>query len=139
MLKGHGHSQKRKRFFVIASFLLIFLSGAYEGRAKSFISPEEAIDHVGEYVVVCGTVESSRYAFKSKGQPTFLNLDEPYPKKVFTALIWGSDRDKFEAAPEELYEGKEICVEGLISVYRNKAQIVVSEPSQITLREEGAG
>jgi hypothetical protein len=31
----------------------------------------------------------------SKGHPTFLNLDEPNPKEVFTILIWGSDRAKF--------------------------------------------
>jgi hypothetical protein len=25
----------------------------------------------------------------------FLNLDQPYPREVFTVLIWGSDRAKF--------------------------------------------
>jgi hypothetical protein len=40
-------------------------------------------------------VVSTHYASSSKGQPTFLNLDELYPKEVFTILIWGSDRTKF--------------------------------------------
>lgn len=130
----------RKFNFIIASFLFILLFGIHDIRADEFISPDEAIDHVGEYATVCGTVaSSSRYSIKSKGSPTFLNIDEPYPNQVFTALIWGDDRDKFESSPEEYFDGKDICVEGLISTYRRKAQIVVSEPSQITLRDSGLG
>jgi len=33
-------------------------------------------DHVGETRTVCGNVVSTHYGVKSKGQPTFLNLDE---------------------------------------------------------------
>lgn len=128
---------RKKLAFIIATFLLAASFG--ESCADEFILPEEAIDHVGEYGTVCGTVASSRYAVRSKGSPTFLNIDEPYPNQVFTALIWGSDRDKFEKPPEEYFEGKEICVEGLISTYRRKAQIVVDEPWQITLKDSGLG
>lgn len=131
--------RKGKFNFIIAFFLVVLLFGIHESRADEFISPDEAIDHVGEYATVCGTVASSRYSVKSKGSPTFLNIDEAYPNQVFTALIWGSDRDKFENPPEEYFEGKEICVEGLISTYRRKAQIVINEPSQITLKDSGLG
>ena len=40
-------------------------------------------------------VASAHYAERSKGQPTFINLDKPYPNAPFTVLIWGSDRGKF--------------------------------------------
>ena len=38
--------------------------------------------------------KSSPHALRHRqqGQPTFLNLDDPYPKEVFTISIWGSER-----------------------------------------------
>jgi hypothetical protein len=58
---------------------------------------------------VCGQVASATYAVRSRGRPTFLNLDRPYPRKIFTALIWGENRNKFSVPPEKLYNGKEVC------------------------------
>ena len=40
-------------------------------------------------------VASARLAERTQGQPTFLNLDAPYPKPRFTVVIWESDRLKF--------------------------------------------
>jgi hypothetical protein len=48
------------------------------------------------------------YAAKSRGNPTFINLDKPCPNEIFTVLIWGSDRPKF-GDPEESYRSKHIC------------------------------
>lgn len=95
------------------------------------LSPEQAIAHVGEHSRVCGVVASAKYASQSRGEPTFLNLGRPYPKHVFTALIWGKDRPAFPDPPESL-EGEAICVEGTIEVYRGRAQIIVESPEQIT-------
>jgi len=61
---------------------------------------------------VCGVVASARYASQSSGQPTFLNLDEPYPRQVFTIVIWGSARASFPEPPEQAYSDKRICVTG---------------------------
>jgi hypothetical protein len=54
---------------------------------------------------VCGSVVSTHYAPGTKGQPTFLNLDKPYPNQVFTVLIWGESRSKF-GTPESEYKGR---------------------------------
>lgn len=48
-------------------------------------------------------------------------------------LIGGADRSKFEKLPEKLYLGKEICVTGMIESYKDKPEIVVTEPSQIRI------
>ena len=34
---------------------------------------------------------SEHFAARSKGQPTFINLDAAYPHQVFTILIWDED------------------------------------------------
>ena len=74
---------------------------------------------------------SAKFAERTGGQPTFLNLGRPYPVHVFTALIWGANRGKFSYAPESL-QGAEICVQGTIAEYRGRAEIIVKQPSQIT-------
>lgn len=64
-------------------------------RAQKTLTAAEAKDHVGEVATVCGEVASTHYAATSRGNPTFINLDRPYPNEIFTVLIWGSDRAKF--------------------------------------------
>ena len=91
MLALHTRSQCRFTDFL---FLVFALNTAAQ---TSKITAREAKDHIGEVQTVCGKVASTHFASKSKGEPTFLNLDEPYPKEVFTILIWGSDRAKFGA------------------------------------------
>jgi len=63
--------------------------------------------------------------------PAVNNLDKPYPNQVFTVLIWGSDRGKFDKPPETLYAGKKICVMGMIQSYQGGPGIIVKDPSQI--------
>lgn len=94
---------------VLFLILFAFLSTAL---AQETISLEDAAKYIGQQKTVCGTVASAHFAAKTKGQPTFINLDKPYPNQVFTVLIWGSDRSKFEKLPETLYSGKDICVTG---------------------------
>jgi len=94
------------------------------------VSPADAINHAGQVATICGRVVSAKYATSANRQPTFLNLDKPYPNHVFTVVIWGSDRAAFPYAPELLAD-RQICVTGTIQVYRGKAEIIVSGPSQI--------
>jgi hypothetical protein len=96
------------------------------------ISAADAIHFVGQAATVCGRVASAKYASDANGQPTFLNLDKPFPNHVFTAVIWGKDRGAFRYAPESL-AGRHICVSGTVQLYREKAEIVVSAPDQLKM------
>jgi DNA/RNA endonuclease YhcR with UshA esterase domain len=99
--------------------------------AQHHLTASEAKGHVGETATVCGEVVSTRYAASTKGHPTFLNLDKPYPGQIFTIVIWGEDRGKF-GAPEETYRGKRACVTGKISEYRGVPEVIATEPKQLT-------
>jgi hypothetical protein len=112
-----------------ACFLFLLMAFCTPAQTNK-ITAREAKDHVGEVQTVCGKVASTHFAQGSKGQPTFLNLDEPYPKEVFTILIWASDRPKF-GAPETKYQDAKVCVTGKISSHRGTPEIVATEPSQI--------
>jgi DNA/RNA endonuclease YhcR with UshA esterase domain len=115
--------------------LLVLLIGTVlflPAQAQKKLNAAEAKDHVGETATVCGNVVSTRYASSTKGQPTFLNLDKPYPNQVFTVVIWGSNRSKF-GTPETDYKGKRVCVTGEITDYRGMFEIVVTYPKQISI------
>ena len=113
-------------------FLLICTVLVLPVQAQKKLTAAEAKDHIGETATVCGNVVSTRYASSTKGQPTFLNLDKPYPNQVFTIVIWGSNRSKF-GTPETDYKGKRVCVTGQITDYRGMAEIVATHPKQISI------
>jgi hypothetical protein len=98
------------------------------------LTAAEAKNHVGETATVCGKVVSARFASKSKGQPTFLNLDEPYPNHIFTVVVWGSDREKFGDI-EAKYGVKNVCVSGKITSYQGLPEIAIDDPSQIEIQK----
>jgi len=98
---------KSARSLITKCFLFSLLAFNTAAQTNK-ITAAEAKDHVGETRTVCGKVASTHFASKTKGEPTFLNLDEPYPKEVFTILIWGCDRAKF-GAPETKYKDATVC------------------------------
>lgn len=115
-------------FYSLILGILLIASSVF---SANNISPEDAINHIGEQATVCGTVASTKFSTKSGRQPTFLNLNRAYPNHIFTALIWGSDRDKFPNSPEIYYRNKRICVSGMIEQYKGTPEIIVRNPTQI--------
>jgi hypothetical protein len=114
--------------------LAITLAGSlsFVALAQKRISAAEAKEHFGENATVCGEVASTKYADSSKGQPTFLNLDKPYPNPIFTVVIWDNNRSKF-GTPEDSYKGKKICVSGKITAYDGTPEIIADDPKQIRI------
>ncbi len=119
---------KKFNLLLIMALLVGLVSIAY---SQDTVTPEDATEFIGQQKTVCGTVASAHFAAKVKGQPTSLHLNKPYPNQIFSVLIWGSDRNKFEKPPETLYSGKEICVTGMIQSYQGKPEIIVKDPGQI--------
>ena len=64
-----------KRFKLL--FLMALLAGVVSvACAQESISPEDAAKFIGQQKTVCGKVANAHFVAKSKGQPTFLNLDK---------------------------------------------------------------
>jgi hypothetical protein len=108
----------------------VLLAVSAVGQETKKIPAAQAGQHIGEHATVCGVVSSSRYLSSSHSKPTFLNLGKPYPNEDFTVVIWADDRQKF-GHPEDSYLHKNICVTGEITSYKDKAQIIARNPSQI--------
>lgn len=98
---------------------------AAEGR----YSAAEAAAHIGERTTVCGKVYNAK--FLSPEGPTFLNMGAAYPGNPFTVVIYAKSRDNFSYRPEQLLEGKNICVTGKVIDYKGKAEIIVNSEADI--------
>lgn len=64
---------------------------------------------------------------------TFINVGDKFPNSPLTVVIFKKDREKFKGSIEELFQDKNICVEGTLAEYKGKAEIIVSGPEQIHL------
>jgi hypothetical protein len=113
----------RRLPLMIAMFLMPVVAAAAP------LTPEDAAKHIGETSTVCGVVASAHYADRSRAQPTFLNLGQPYPHAIFTAVIFGDDRAKF--GEPERPEGKRICVSGTIKLYHGAPEIILHDLTQV--------
>ncbi len=100
--------------------------------AEPSILSSEVAEFIGQTRTVCGPVVDARHV-RSKGRPTFIYFDKPQPDNTFTVLIWGADRRKFPPNPEDYYEGKTICVDGLIREHSSGPFMEVSDPSQVSV------
>lgn len=107
---------------------IAFLAFGIPTFAESYTAAEAA-KHVGEQATVCGKVVSERTATSSRGAPTFINLDSPYPNQVFTILIWQENRAQTGPLPAQ---GTRVCATGLIRSYRGAAEIEVTSKSQLS-------
>jgi hypothetical protein len=109
--------------------LWAFASGAVTVR------PADAMGQVGHTAKVCGTVASAVYEAKSPGHPTFLTLISPAQPNVnpaLAAVIYGTDRAKFGSTREAALQGKRLCVIGFVSFFRQRPEMILSDPTQVS-------
>lgn len=120
-----------KTLSILSVFLL--LSSAVQAQQDDRLMAQDAINYVGEFAMVCGVIASARYLKDSKGGPTYLNFDKPYPDHDFTAIIFAKNRKNFKLAPETL-TGYKACVYGKVKAYKGKAQIELVVEDQLSVR-----
>lgn len=117
--------------------ILLRLFKTYEGTdaaagAAAFISSgtydyTEAPSHVGEYATITGKVVR---VYTSKTNTTFLNYCADYKTCPFTAVIFADDVGRF--GDPSHFEGQTLAITGKVTLYDDRAEIVLSKPDQIT-------
>ncbi|NBX39148.1 MAG: hypothetical protein EBR54_07025 [Flavobacteriia bacterium] len=103
---------------------------------KGFFNTQQALSKVGSTCTVVGKVVSAK--FSTKSEATFLNLDQSFPKQIFSVMIWKDGRKNFSYKPEVDLYGKYIAVKGRVDLDKNGVPgIMVEREEQIQLWEEG--
>ncbi len=116
-------------FLVISLIMSITIALAQKPSAEITIA--EAKDHEGEKVTICAEIKETFYNVKAKGQPTMLNFGDPYPKQTFSCVIWKDDMKNFNYEPAAYLKGKQVCVTGIIKIYKGKPEMEIHSQDQI--------
>ncbi len=89
---------------------------------------EEAHRHQGEGIVVEGTIVRTHRAEKV----IYLNF-HPNWKRYLTVVIHVKDLPLFPADPEKTYKGKKVRVRGEVKLYKDRPEMVVRDPENISV------
>lgn len=121
------------KHFTILSILVCLSSfaGADEKIYLAATATKELLAKEGQNIVVYGETEGSA---KPASGTNFVNFE----KADFFLVTFKSDLDQFpDGEPHAVYDEKRIAVEGTIAIYKDKPQIKLTSPDQVTFLEEG--
>ncbi|HEY0645355.1 MAG TPA: hypothetical protein VGD39_18190 [Nocardioides sp.] len=95
---------------------------------RSSVSWQDAADHVGERVEVCGPLRSTG----SDGDDRFFNLGAPYPEEPrFTIVVWDNPDS---VQPVNARTGSyRVCVRGEVSMYQGVPQMELGDGRRIDI------
>ena len=96
---------------------------------KNGIDVSEAANNIGKNVTVCSRIVSIR----ATSTITQISLEEKFPNCPLTIIVFAKSYPNFKTSLETLLKGKNICIKGVITEYKGKAQIVVEESQQIII------
>lgn len=114
------------------AILLAALAGSAPAMAQNLltVSPQAALNHTGERIIVCGRVASANFV---ADKSLLLAIDYPYPGQTFALQILPADHVKF-GTPELALLDKRVCGTGTIQLAQGRAQMTLRDPNQLALQ-----
>ncbi|WP_293741357.1 hypothetical protein [uncultured Pedobacter sp.] len=112
------------------SLLLSLTAVAFYSKSQTMILAKDVAQYVGKNVSICDSV----YSAKALDKLTLINLGGAYPKELITIVINKEDERKFPSEPSSMFIGNNVCVTGVVSDFKGKKQIVVTDPKQIVVK-----
>jgi len=101
-------------------------AGKASGQGGACVDFHEAGQHTGETVCVSGRVLR---VYTSRSESAFLDFCSNYRDCPFSSVIFASDRTKF--GDLTALNGREVEIQGRISVYNGRPEIVIRDPEQV--------
>ncbi|HRE10083.1 MAG TPA: hypothetical protein PK605_02105 [Ignavibacteria bacterium] len=105
--------------------LLMFIGISAISYSQDTVSTKEAKNFIGETKIVRGIVAS---IFVSNKGTVLINFDEPHPNATFVAVI---KTGTAEVSYADVKKGSIMTITGKIEEYKGKAEIIITEQSQI--------
>jgi hypothetical protein len=94
------------------------------------IAPGDASSHIGQTVVVKGTVDGVYTS--SRSGVTFVDMGGRYPDNAFKGVVFREDAAKFPNI--ESLMGKVIEITGRVRLYKGKPEIILRAASQLEVK-----
>ena len=91
------------------------------------IDIHDAANHYNEYVQVSAKV----YGHKALDNMTLVNLGAAYPDQLLTIVLRGDAKDIYNG-----WDGQTIGVTGKIVSYKDKPEIVVTDPKMVVVAKQ---
>lgn len=104
-----------------------------EELSGNFLRPIRSADapsYVGQKVLIKGNVAQ----VVARSKVVYLNIDGKFPKNKFCAVVFSDKLKLFNKINE--YEGKEVEIEGVISKYKDKFEIILNDPAMIRMAQK---
>ena len=122
-LKAYEHILKR----LFDAYRTSAAAGAAATVSDNVYDYTAVAEHVGEYASVRGILIK---IYTSKSGTVFLDFCANYKNCPFSGVIFADDVKKFDNLSR--YVGTNVTLTGKISLYQNKAEILLSDPKQIS-------
>ena len=111
----------------ILLIVLVTLTSSITVKAQQTFSEVEFNKNLGKTGTLCDTIYSLHIFSDTL---TLLNMGKAYPNQKYTVAIKGN---KINLDWTSL-KGKPLCVTGVFLLYKNRPEIVISEPDQINAK-----
>ena len=119
-----------KRFLGLTTCIAFLgLASAQDAKtnAPTRIPASDAARHIGKERIVTGKVAEVNQTDKL----IRLNFERPFPQQPFTAVIFAHRTNLFMELGE--LKGKTVEVQGKITIFRDRPQMVLSSTNQLTV------
>jgi DNA/RNA endonuclease YhcR with UshA esterase domain len=94
---------------------------------------EKIKEYDGKLITVVGTIKRVNKA--KSGKVTFINFGDDW-KSSFTCIVFEGDVEKFkDAGGLESYLNKNVKLTGVVTIYKDKPEIILKSPNQITVQK----
>jgi S1/P1 Nuclease len=93
------------------------------------ITAEDAEKYIGKKVIVCSMV----YSVKELPNINFINLGARFPDNPLTIVVFPDDKRNFKQGLG-VYDGKNICITGVIKEYKGNPEIIITDPQDISIQ-----
>jgi DNA/RNA endonuclease YhcR with UshA esterase domain len=125
-----------KSFTFLVTLLGLFCGAAPGQEAKTNppvrIQAADAKANIGTNAIVTGKIVDVHFSEKVVS----LNFEKPFPKQLFTAVIFATKTNLFPALDK--LKDKTVEVSGKIVEYRDRPEIIVNSTNQLKVVEKDA-
>ena len=114
---------------LLLSVIILFVKVS----VSQVVSADSTKYYEGKEITMKGKV-SSTFVTKGDNKKVLINFGKPHPNESFTIVIEDADLSKFKYDPSEFLKDKTLTVKGKVKMYKDKPEMMVTSPDQITIK-----